>query len=53
MGLFTGLTLLFVAAKLFGFITWSWWICFAPVAIGFTLIVGLFLIAAILKALTE
>lgn len=33
----TGLTLLFAAAKLFGFINWSWWIVFLPVMISFGL----------------
>lgn len=28
------LTLIFVTAKLFGAITWSWWLVFAPMWIG-------------------
>ena len=24
------LTLIFIVAKLFGFVDWSWWLCFTP-----------------------
>lgn len=42
------LTLIFVAAKIFGYITWSWWIIFSPVIFGFVFIVGVFLLAVLL-----
>lgn len=42
MNLLTGLTLLFVAAKLFGIVDWSWWIVFAPSIFQFG--VGAFLV---------
>lgn len=29
------LTLIFVVAKLFGVISWSWWLVFLPAIIGF------------------
>lgn len=28
------LTLVFVVAKLFGAITWSWWVVFSPMLVG-------------------
>lgn len=31
MGLLSWMTLLFVGAKLFGFINWSWWLVLIPV----------------------
>lgn len=45
------LTLLFVAAKIGGYITWSWWLVFAPlfapvVILGTMLVVGLGLVLA-------
>ena len=31
------LSLLFVAAKLFGFISWGWWLVLLPAIIGFSI----------------
>lgn len=33
MNLPTALTVIFVTAKVFGFIEWAWWICFLPLLI--------------------
>lgn len=41
------LTLLFVAAKLFGFIDWSWWWVFSPLWIEAAFVVILFVLFAI------
>lgn len=30
MGILSVLTIIFVIAKLLGFVAWSWWIVFAP-----------------------
>lgn len=43
MGFTAILTLIFVACKLLGIVTWSWWIVFSPIIIGWVL--GIFLIA--------
>jgi predicted tellurium resistance membrane protein TerC len=41
-GGFVGLlTLLFIALKLTGYITWSWWWVLSPLWISFLLVVGL------------
>lgn len=37
-GFLSSLTLLFVAAKLFNFITWSWWIVLLPTILSFGLV---------------
>lgn len=37
MGLSSVLTIIFVLAKLAGFISWSWWLVFAPVLVSFTI----------------
>lgn len=49
MGILTGLTLLFTAAKLFGFIDWSWWLVLLPSIIGLAFTVVLFILAALAK----
>ena len=45
------LSIVFVIAKLFGVITWSWWIVFSPVIIGGTaslvIIITVLIVAAI------
>jgi hypothetical protein len=50
MGLLTGLTLLFAAAKLFGFIDWSWWLVLLPAFIGIGIAMFFLALAVILKA---
>ncbi len=43
--LFTGLTLIFVACKLFGVVEWSWCMCFLPTIIH----ILIYLIAVIIE----
>lgn len=38
LGLASILTIIFVVAKLFGLIAWSWWIVFSPLLVVFGLI---------------
>ncbi len=45
MGLASWLTLIFVVAKILGYITWSWWVVFAPVWI--TLLVVLVILGCV------
>ena len=35
----TGLTLVFIAAKLFGAIDWSWWLVLSPILVELMLII--------------
>lgn len=42
----TGLTLIFAAAKVFGFINWSWWWVLAPFLISTA--IGLVILAIVL-----
>lgn len=44
MGFFELLTLIFVIAKITGYIAWSWWWIFAPIMVHVALILGLFFI---------
>lgn len=51
MGIVSGIQLLFVAAKLFGFIAWSWWLVFLPtitITLGWAF---LFLVAIVVAAM--
>lgn len=43
LGLCEILTIIFVLCKLFGVITWSWWICFLPsiIVLVFAIIIAL------------
>jgi hypothetical protein len=45
-GFLSALTLVFVAAKLFGAITWSWWLVFSPIIISVLLVVGVLVFAS-------
>jgi hypothetical protein len=47
------LTLVFVAAKLFGAINWSWWLVFTPSLIYFGFLILLFTLLGILAFLKE
>lgn len=38
LGLASILTIIFVVAKLFGLVAWSWWIVFSPLLVVFGLI---------------
>jgi len=51
LGLFSLLTIIFVCAKLFEVITWSWWLVFLPSIIGFCIIGSIFVLAIIIAAL--
>ena len=46
LGLCEVLTIIFVLCKLFGIITWSWWICFLPSIADIILAIIIALIAA-------
>lgn len=51
LGIFSVLTIVFVIAKLGGYIAWSWWLVFSPLLVsgGFTiLILVIMAIAAVL-----
>ena len=51
-GGFTGLlTLLFIALKLTGQITWSWWWVFAPLWIPFLIVIGVVVLIGIVSIL--
>lgn len=51
IGLSSILTIIFVLAKLFGVITWSWWVVFLPTIISFSILLlillGILVIAGI------
>lgn len=47
IGFFGLLTLIFVIAKITGYITWSWWLVFAPMLFGFGLFFLIMLIVLI------
>lgn len=48
VGLSTGLTLIFAAAKVFGYISWSWWWVFAPIWISAIAVFGLLAIVLLI-----
>lgn len=45
------LSIVFVTAKLFGMVGWSWAFCFAPVWVPIVVVIGLAVIAAIVASL--
>ena len=49
IGLSSILTIIFVLAKLFGVITWSWWVVFLPTIISFSILL-LILLAVLVIA---
>lgn len=53
LGFLSILTLIFVVAKLFGVITWSWWLVFTPVLIGVGLTILILIIAVIAAAVSD
>lgn len=53
LGFLSILTLIFVVAKLFGVIAWSWWLVFTPVLIGAGLTVLILIIAVIAAAVSD
>lgn len=49
---FTGaLAILFIALKLLGKITWSWWWVLSPIWIGWAIILGIMLICIIIAVI--
>lgn len=56
IGILSILTIIFVIAKITGFLNWSWWLVFAPllVSIGLTvLIVVVVLIFCVIASMNE
>lgn len=45
MNFFSWLTVLFIAAKLFHVVDWSWWFVFTPTYIGLAFFILLFALA--------
>lgn len=50
LGFFSLLTIVFVIAKLVGWVNWSWWIVATPMIVGVVLWILLFLLLVVLKA---
>lgn len=50
VGFFSLLTLIFVIAKIFGYIDWSWWLVFTPTIVGFVLFFIIIILAVWAKA---
>ena len=56
IGLLEGLTLIFAAGKIFGYIDWSWWLVFLPTLLPFYILgvfVFFYIIHIIIKAISE
>ena len=47
------LTLLFAAAKVFGYITWSWWLVFIPIWLPLAVAFAVAVVAASASALAS
>lgn len=47
IGFFSLLTVIFVIAKIFGYIDWSWLLVFTPTIVGFILFIAIVVFAAI------
>jgi len=45
--------LIFVVAKIFNYITWSWWWVFAPIWGPFALVLGIIVLAAVVVLLFD
>ncbi|MEI3163001.1 MAG: hypothetical protein V8S74_06320 [Lachnospirales bacterium] len=52
MGLCEVLTIIFVLCKLFGVITWSWWLVFLPeiIAVATYILIWVFSVISVIKA---
>ena len=52
MGVCEVLTIIFVLCKLFGVITWSWWIVFLPeiIAVATYILIWVFSVISVIKA---
>lgn len=56
MGFFELLTIIFVIAKILGYITWSWYLVFAPIAVHICLVIlvlGIVFSLCFIKALLD
>jgi hypothetical protein len=47
------LTILFIALKLMGYITWSWWWVLSPIWISLLVALTVFVIALVVLAVTD
>jgi len=47
IGFFGLLTLIFVVAKIFNYVDWSWWLVFTPSIVGLVLFIIIVVIAAL------
>ena len=43
------LTLIFVIAKITGYITWSWWLVFSPVFVFLIIVAGIITLAVLVE----
>lgn len=53
MGLCEVLTIIFVLCKLFGVVTWSWWLVFLPELIAVALYIIIWVCCIVLAAIAE
>ena len=53
LGFLSILALIFVVAKLFGVIAWSWWLVFTPVLIPTGLLVLIYIIAVVVTSVSD
>jgi hypothetical protein len=53
IGIFGLLGVIFVCAKLFGYIAWSWWLVLLPIYGGVVLFLLIALLVVVLAALAE
>lgn len=53
LGLFSILTILFILLKVVGLISWSWWLVFLPMAIGFFVWLALTIMAIMVTVYLE
>lgn len=51
LGFFTVLGLIFIALKLMGYITWSWWLVLLPLYVSFA--IGIILLAIVIYAVAN
>ena len=52
-GLASILTIIFVIAKLWGVIDWSWWLVFLPILIGISIFLGIILVLFLIVVIGE
>lgn len=53
IGFLSILTLIFVVAKITGFLSWSWWLVFLPVILPFAFMLLVFLVVLIMFIVDE